>query len=478
VGLKLEIIKSFCGLKSGEAKKLSAEISAIKNDTKPETDYFRKYETELQKLDAFDLDDLIAKPLLLFNKNEEARTAYQKRFRHIFVDEYQDTNDTQYKLLRQLAPDATSNLCVVGDANQSVYGFRGANASYIKRFEEDYPGAKVFRLNRSYRCSQTILSASANVLEEPSGFLEGLSEGVLVSVSEQPTGAAEAEFIARQIVELVGGVSFFSIDSSVTRGDKNEGISSLSDLAVLCRTRNQFEAISKALRDHHIPYQEVGTAPFFREEPFNGFTNLIQAFSLKNFEQAKPLFKIRKQSVSAAQFEWVQKKMNNEKPVDFLNWIKQQFLDPQKFKNEEWNRFVAWAEKMKNLNDFLEFLALGSGADTHRQLEAVSLMTLHAAKGLEFECVFIPGCEKGLLPYSLHKTEVDEEEEKRLLYVGMTRAKILLYLTHARSRTIRGRKFNLPKSPFLQAIQQELIQQIKNKRTKKPEEKDNQLSLF
>jgi DNA helicase II / ATP-dependent DNA helicase PcrA len=109
------------------------------------------------------------------------------------------------------------------------------------------------------------------------------------------------------------------------------------------------------------------------------------------------------------------------------------------------------------------FLRLGSGTDTHRQLEAVSLMTLHAAKGLEFECVFIPGCEKGLLPYSLHKTEVDEEEEKRLLYVGMTRAKILLYLTHARSRTIRGRKFNLPKSPFLQAIQQELIQQIKNK---------------
>jgi DNA helicase II / ATP-dependent DNA helicase PcrA len=308
-GLKLEIIKSFSELKSGEAKKLSAEISEIKNGTKPETDFFQKYEKELQKIDAFDLDDLIAKPLQLFSKNEEVKTAYQKRFRYIFVDEYQDTNDAQYELLRQLAPDATSNLCVVGDANQSVYGFRGANAGYIKRFEEDYPGAKVFRLNRSYRCSQTILSASANVLEEPSGFLEGLSEGVQVSVSEQPTGAAEAEFIARQIVELVGGVSFFSIDSSVTRGDKNEGISSLSDLAVLCRTRNQFEAISKALRDHHIPYQEVGTAPFFREEPFNGFTNLIQAFSLKNFEQAKPLFKIRKQSVSAAQFEWVQKKM-------------------------------------------------------------------------------------------------------------------------------------------------------------------------
>jgi superfamily I DNA/RNA helicase len=111
-------------------------------------------------------------------------------------------------------------------------------------------------------------------------------------------------------------------------------------------------------------------------------------------------------------------------------------------------------------------------------MEAVSVMTLHASKGLEFECVFIPGCEKGLLPYNLYKTEVDEEEEKRLLYVGMTRAKKLLYLTHARSRMLRGRKFNLPKSPFLCSIQQELIQQIKNKPHKKPDEKDNQLSLF
>jgi uncharacterized protein (TIGR00375 family) len=477
-GLNLEIIKSFFGLKSGEAKKLSAEISEIKNGTKPETDFFSKYEKELQNLNAFDLDDLIANPLFLFSKNEEAKIAYQKRFRYIFVDEYQDTNDVQYKLLRQLAPNATSNLCVVGDANQSVYGFRGANAGYIKRFEDDYPGAKVFRLTRSYRCSQTILSASANVLEEPSGFLEGLSEGVQISVSEQSTGAAEAEFIARQIVELVGGLSFFSIDSSVTRGEKNEGISSLSDLAVLCRTRNQFDAIAKALRDHHIPYQEVGTAPFFREEPFRGFTNLIQAFSLKTFEQAQPFFKIRKQSVSAAQFDLVQKKMTSEKPDDFLNWLKVQFFGHQKFQNDDWNRFIGWAQKMKNLNEFLDFLALGSGTDAHRQLEAVSVMTLHAAKGLEFECVFIPGCEDGLLPYSLYKNEVDREEEKRLLYVGMTRAKKLLYLTHARSRNIRGRKFNLPKSPFLSSIQEELVQQIKNKPTKKPDEKDNQLSLF
>jgi uncharacterized protein (TIGR00375 family) len=476
--LKLEIIKSFSELKSGEAKKLSAEFSEIKNGTKPETDFFVRFETELLKINAFDLDDLIVKPLQLFIKNKEVKTAYQQRFRCIFVDEYQDTNDAQYELLRQLAPDSSSKLCVVGDANQSIYGFRGANAGYIQRFTDDYPGAKVFRLKQSYRCSQTILSASANVLNEPSGFLEGLTEGVQVSVSEQPTGAAEAEFIARQIVELVGGVSFFSIDSSVTRGEKNEGISSLSDLAVLCRTRNQFESITKALRDHHIPYQEVGTTPFYREEPFSSLTGLLHAFTLNSFEQAHFLFKLKKIQITAAQFEFARKMMKEKNVVKFVEWMKEQFFNNQKFQNEDWSRFVALAGEMKNLNEFLDFLALGLGTDTHRQMEAVSVMTLHASKGLEFECVFIPGCEKGLLPYNLYKTEVDEEEEKRLLYVGMTRAKKLLYLTHARSRMLRGRKFNLPQSPFISTIQQELIQQIKNKPHKKPDEKDNQLSLF
>jgi superfamily I DNA/RNA helicase len=247
---------------------------------------------------------------------------------------------------------------------------------------------------------------------------------------------------------------------------------------VLCRTRNQFESITKALRDHHIPYQEVGTTPFYREEPFSRLTGLLHAFSLNSFEQAHFLFKLKKIQITAAQFEFARKMMKEKNVVKFVEWMKEQFFNNQKFQNEDWSRFVALAGEMKNLNEFLDFLALGLGTDTHRQMEAVSVMTLHASKGLEFECVFIPGCEKGLLPYNLYKTEVDEEEEKRLLYVGMTRAKKLLYLTHARSRMLRGRKFNLPQSPFISTIQQELIQQIKNKPHKKPDEKDNQLSLF
>lgn len=476
--LKLDLIKSLFGLGKSESKKLANEFSEIKNSSKPESGSLHRYDKELQKINAFDLDDLIAKPLQLFNLKEEIRSFYQKQFRYIFVDEYQDTNAAQYQLLRLLAPGSDANLCVVGDANQSIYGFRGANANYIRKFTDDYPGAKVFRLNRSYRCTQTILSASANVLNEESGILEGLSEGVQISISEQPTGAAEAEFIARQIMELVGGVSFFSIDSNVTRGDKSDLVSGLSDFAILCRTRSQFADITKALRDHNIPYQEVGTVPFYNDEPFSTLIGLLRAFSLNDFEKAAFLLNLRKITVSVNQFEDASKKMEEMNSAGFVRLVKEQFLATQKFPETEWNRFLELAGEFENLVDLPEFLVLGSGADTFKRLESVSVMTLHASKGLEFECVFIPGCEDGLLPYNLYGQKTDVEEEKRLLYVGMTRAKSLLCLTHAKSRFLHKRKFNLPKSPFIQAIQKELIQQVKNKARKKPPEKDNQLSLF
>ncbi len=477
--LKMEIIQSIKQVKQNEAKKLSVEISEIKKGSLSETPFFAQYENELQKLNAFDLDDLIEKPLQLFSNNQEIVEEYRAKFRYVFADEYQDTNDTQYKLLRMLAPDSTTNLCVVGDPNQSIYGFRGANAGYIQKFTEDYPEAKVFRLTQSYRCSQTILSASSNIISQSAGFLEGLNAGVKLLISEQPTDAAEAEFIARQVVDLVGGVSFFSIDSSVTKGDKSDDINSLSDLAILCRTRNQFEAVTKALRNHHVPYQESGTIPFFQQEPFLSFCNTIGVFLLNDYELATPFFHLKKTEVSKLQYELAVSELNKSGLRAFLTFVRKNYYKNETFDTQLWKRFIQLANDIKSVDEFVQFIKLGLGNDTHdKNLEAVSVMTLHASKGLEFECVFIPGCEEGLLPYNLYKKEVDEEEEKRLLYVGMTRAKKLLYLTSAKSRTIRGRKLNLPKSPFLGSIEQELIQQIKNKPQKKSVEKDNQLSLF
>ena len=477
--LKLEIIKSIFDKKANDVKKQSIEISEIKKESQSENSFFRNYEKELQKLNAFDLDDLLEKPLKLLTEKEKIAVHFRKKYRYIFIDEYQDTNDIQYRLLRMLAPDFDSNLCVVGDVNQSIYGFRGSNPDYISKFTTDYPEAKIFRLTKSYRCSQTILKASSNVIDQKSGFLEGVDEGVQISISEQPTGAAEAEFIARSIVDLIGGMSFFSIDSSVAKGNKNESIISLSDIAVLCRTRNQFEAISKALRDHHVPHQETGTIPFFQQEPFQSFIDLLHAFSIENYESAKPILKLKKNPITQLQFELAQIQIQKTEPILFLNFIKENYFSSEIFKPEDWNRFISLAKGTKSISEFLQFLKLGIGTDAHNtNLETVSVMTLHASKGLEFECVFIPGCEEGLLPYNLYKTKVDEEEEKRLLYVGMTRAKKLLYLTNAKSRIIRNRKFNLPASPFLNSIQQELLQQLKNKSFKKSDEKDNQLSLF
>ncbi|MCD6354621.1 MAG: UvrD-helicase domain-containing protein, partial [Prolixibacteraceae bacterium] len=306
--LKSEIIHSLNGGKKREAKKLMRQFSKIKTGNEKETADFKNYEEWLQKSNAFDLDDLIIKPLQLLSCNQTILNEFHKKYRYIFVDEYQDTNAVQYRLLRLLAPASDANLWVVGDANQSIYGFRGATADYLTRFTDDYPEAKVFRLARSYRCSQTILTASANVISQSSGFLEGLDQGVRLSISEQPTGAAEAEFIARRIVEQVGGVSFFSIDSSVASGDETGIITSLSDIAVLCRTRNQFEAIAKALRDHHVPYQETGTKPFFQQQPLQSFVDLLGAFNLPDYKMAIPLFRLKKRIISEIQFEEVQQK--------------------------------------------------------------------------------------------------------------------------------------------------------------------------
>ena len=475
--LKLEVIQSVSDLNRNEAKKVAAKISEIKTGTVYEDTIFRNYEAEMQKLNAFDLDDLISKPLQLLHKYPEIAENYRRQFQYFFVDEYQDTNDAQYKLLRLLAPDSAANLCAVGDANQSIYGFRGSNASYIQQFTEDYQNAKVFRLTKSYRCSQTILTASSNIISGNSGFLEGITEGVQISISGQPTGASEAEFIARQIVEMTGGVSFFSLDSSVAKGEASE--KSLSDFAVLCRTRSQFEAVAKALEDHHIPYQETGTLPFFKQPPFDAFIGFLSGFLIQTYETAEPLFRLNKKPVTKMEFDLAKKELDRTDLPTFLEFIKDHQFSAESFGETDWKRFIHLVSGTKNLNELLHFIQLSSGQDVYeKNLEAVSLMTLHASKGLEFECVFIPGCEDGLLPYNLYKKEVDTEEEKRLLYVGMTRAKKTLFLTHAKSRTIRGRKFNLPKSPFLDSIQQELVQQIKSKPHKKKGEKNNQLSLF
>jgi uncharacterized protein (TIGR00375 family) len=477
--MKADIIKLLSEGSAAEVKKYSRHISDLKSAGQAESGFFSNYEAELKRLDIFDLDDLIVKPLILLKKNEPARNLYQNRFRFIFVDEFQDINEPQYQLVKLLTSGEKSVLCVVGDADQSIYGFRGSGSEFIERFSSDYPAAKLFRLTRSYRCSQTILDASSGVLNKSSGFLEGLNEGVKIFVSGQPTDAAEAEFIARQIVGLTGGVSFFSLDSDVTDGNRDDLAYSLSDLAILCRTRYQFGVIAKALRDHNLPYQEVGTVPFFREEPFRSYISILQVLSSSEFENAGKLLQLKDKPVTGNRFREISGKAGETDLLSYIKYVRDCLFDPQAFDAEMWMRFIGIAEGMKDLKEFLEYLILGTGTDTHdHKMEAVSLMTMHASKGLEFECVFIAGCEDGLIPYSLYNSATDPEEEKRLLYVGMTRARRLLYLTYSGSCQFRGRRFSLPVSPFITSIKQELLMKLRYTPPKKKDKDGRQLNLF
>jgi len=311
--------------------------------------------------------------------------------------------------------------------------------------------------------------------------LQGLSEGVKIRIAPQPTDKSEAEYIARTIESMSGGLRFFSIDSEVTRGEKDEQIESLSDFAILCRTRSQMQAIEKALLDHTIPYQSVARDTFFNHPLVEEVLHIIE-YS----ENPENIF-LKHQLTSILNAYG-----GNGSLVETLNNVKtvQEKVEkvasavPEKKRQHDQEEVL---RKLRDLassfgdstEDFIRYLKLGSPADIHEdQTEKVTLMTLHASKGLEFKCVFIAGCEDGLIPYSLFKDQQsDREEEKRLLYVGMTRAESYLYLTHAKKRILMGQEKAMNRSPFLNQIEKELTEVAQNTYQKKKQE-DSQLRLF
>ena len=325
----------------------------------------------------------------------------------------------QYELLRLLAPDSTSNLCVVGDPDQAIYGFRGADVAFIRRFTDDYPGAR--RLSPQAQLS--LLRAHPARLGQVIGsgsFLEALSDGINLRIVSTPTEAAEAEVVASTISRMMGGLGLLGA------GDPEPGIRSLSDFAVLCRLGRQMDALETALRDHAIPYQRVGEEPFFRQEPAR---SLLAALRGRRGSAAALLADSARRSPLPADGAVLR---------DLLALAARCGDDPAAL---------------------LDLAALGSAADAWGiRREQVALMTLHAAKGLEFPCVFVTGCEDGLLPYRLFEgSAADEEEERRLFYVGMTRAERYLFLTHAAGRTLFGRTWHLPRSPFVARIERGLL---------------------
>jgi DNA helicase-2/ATP-dependent DNA helicase PcrA len=465
------------------------KISEVKQSLIPETEIadnalaevFAKYNRILRQSDAFDFDDLVSFPVEVFHNHPDILSEYRIRIEWILVDEYQDINHAQYSMIRALMPEYDSNLFVIGDPDQAIYGFRGADVRYINMFRNDYKDAAVFRLKTSYRCSDSILRASGDVLKTDRKFLEGIQKGVRVKISENATDKSEAEFIARNIEKMIGGMGFFSIDSQVAEGSKYEEIESLSDFVVLCRISRQMPPIEKALNDHNIPYQKISEDSILKQEPVKSVLDVFRLMINPGNVFLKSRL-IKQQIISERSLAQLKELNEGTDPVRKLELIISHYFQNQLRDDEIMvTSLLDIAGQYKgNEEEFLEHILIGTGIDTWKpKIEAVNLLTLHSSKGLEFSCVFISGCEDNLIPYSLsEKRPADPEEERRLLYVGMTRASNYLFLTSAQRRFLMGREFIQKRSHFLDEIEKELIEaEIPQIRTKEKKDKD-QLELF
>ncbi|MEA2104878.1 MAG: UvrD-helicase domain-containing protein [Candidatus Cloacimonadota bacterium] len=486
------ILKEKLNIPQNKLKEISKKITEFKQNAKISSDLMdkgfikiiNKYEQTIQFYNSFDLDDLIYKVIILFKENQDTLEQYQSKYQWVFVDEYQDINYAQYLLIKFLMPDEKSNVCVIGDPNQAIYGFRGANVNFIHQFEKEFPTAKSFFLKKSYRCSNKILKASNQVLSKNAfhqSAIDGLNAGVKLSVLENFTEKGEAEQIARTIENMMGGLRFFSMDSGITTGANDSEICSLSDFVVLGRLNRQLDSIEKAFHDHSIPYNRFGIKPFFQKEPNKSVIDLLKvSLNPKNLLLTDQLIKSRKITIG----ELLQLKLIfEEKSVaDILERIIITYFKNEKIKNADcFDKLLELATPFKNnIEEFVKYISIGREIDRYdKTVENVSLMTLHAAKGLEFKCVFIIGCEDGLLPYSIMENQkADTEEERRLFYVGMTRAQKYLFLTFAHKRFLFGKQYTLPKSPFLSNIEKSLLDLTKSSYKKKKKKDDLQETLF
>jgi len=462
---------------------------------------FRAYEGILRKAAALDFDDLLVRAVDLLRDHGDVRTRWSDRFGHLMVDEFQDTNHAQEELVRLLA-GSRKNVCVVGDEDQSIYGWRGARAGNLKRFTEDFTGAKIIRLEENYRSTQTILDAAAAVVENNSERLgknlrATLDSGDRLRFFEASDSVAEAEFICGELSSMVRGVS----DAQV---------------AVLYRTGAQSRSFEEVLRRLGIRHRVVGGFSFYQRAevrdalayvrllvhpeddvallrvlnvPPRGIgATTITALEARASETGQALWDVigdssfvvgRKAAGALSYFRKLIEDLKLEREnltpsqliervlgqTGYLDWIEQQDNLEHTSRAEnlrELSNAVAEATGQgQTLEEMLDQAALLSDADEYEEDVAVSLMTLHSAKGLEFDAVFLAGLEEGVLPHSRSfDTPGGIEEERRLFYVGMTRAKRSLVLSRARYRRSygsEGMRASLP-SRFLAEIPADLIE--------------------
>jgi ATP-dependent DNA helicase UvrD/PcrA len=480
---------------------------------------YTAYQGLLENQHLLDFEDLIFRVVRHLETDEAYRKSCRKQFSYVFVDEYQDLNYGQYRLIRALVPP-NGNLCVIGDPDQAIYGFRGSDVAFFNRFVEDYPSARVVHLTRNYRSTEAILEASWQVIRHREPQASGLGalgsrlysrrHGVpQVAVVELPSEKAEAVAVGLTIEKAVGGAGFLAIDAGKVDASSMHDYS-FADFAILYRTTAQADIIADIFTRAGIPFQLASRRRFYEHPPVAALLSVLRI--LARVGSANDLHRIA---------GFLQPPLSKDTLADFLDWMEtrgvtlHQALDqaPQGLKNiqpqrrrrlgdaldainnllinltslsledrilhlserlEEgvkenqkavWEKdavakLVAHADRCQgDLEPFLASITLQTDADmVQPRVEKVTLSTIHAAKGLEFPVVFIVGCEDGLIPMVRDGQGLsDREEERRLFYVALTRAREQLYITWSRKRRIYGRREARVLSPFVGDIARTLL---------------------
>ncbi|XZF75773.1 DNA helicase PcrA [Bacillus sp. AL-1R] len=530
---QLTVIKNILKEKNLDSKKFDPRsilgtISSAKNELQTAADYTRdaftpyekvvgeiyaSYQDRLRKNHSLDFDDLIMMTINLFERVPEVLQYYQRKFQYIHVDEYQDTNHAQYKIVKLLA-EQFKNICVVGDSDQSIYRWRGADISNILSFEKDYEKAQVILLEQNYRSTQTILDAANAVITNNSNrkakklWTEN-GQGTPIHYFRAASEQDEGYFVAGKLAQW-----------------KKEGVRQYGDVAILYRTNAQSRAMEEVLVKSNIPYKMVGGVKFYDRKEIKDVLAYLRFIANPDDEISfSRIINVPKRGVGAASVDKIinYSIMNDLslsdtlEQIDFVglsgkitkavgdfhamtkNW--QQMLDYlsvtelveevldktgyiQMLKDENTIESASRIENIeefltvtnafeessedKSLVSFLTDLALVSDIDQadkeESQTDEVILMTLHSAKGLEFPVVFLIGLEEGIFPHSRSLMDEEEmEEERRLAYVGITRAEKELYITNAQTRTLYGRTSINQESRFINEIPDELLDRANKK---------------
>ena len=455
-------------------------------------DIYQTYQELIHKNNSVDFDDLLVLPVELFKKYPEILDKYQEKFKYILVDEYQDTNEVQYQFNKLLA-SKYRNLFVVGDANQSIYGFRNANFRNILNFQKDYKDAYVVTLESNYRSTNNILECANCVIrnnkERKELNLKGtIGDGVKTQYITCENGKMEALTIIDEIKKLY-----------------NQGYD-YKDIGILYRTNGQSRLLEEVFLKENIPYNVVGAYYFYQRKEIKDLLSYLKLINNQNDDIAlrrvinEPKRGIGEKAIEnlsneatrlgSSMFDAISKgrelafkelildmikAQDNLSLTEFIDYVidksgmKESLTSEKSLENdlrldnlEEFKSVTASFEERTgsvNLSDFLEEISLVADISEHKEeKDAVTLMTIHSAKGLEFDCVFLCGMEEGIFPHqNSFGSDAEIEEERRLCYVGITRARKVLYLTNAHSRILYGREQVNPPSRFIKEIDKDLL---------------------